>query len=95
MQDAQLTVIYMVLATKVKGNLRFREVEQQRLTPINISSSMVWSPITQKIKTFSADTISMKLGDTKDIPICTLLSTLEQKNMALDLSPIIGLRSKL
>ena len=72
---------YMVLAAQVNGNSGFKNVGKLQLVPINVSSPVVWSSITEKFPNFSVDTIPVELLDMEEIPIRKLLNTLEQINI--------------
>ena len=69
---------FMVLVAQVNGGSSFGNVGPLQIRPINVSSSIVWSPITKKFPNFHVDAIPGKLREIEEIPIQKLLNALEQ-----------------
>ena len=69
---------FMVLVAQVNGSSSFGNVGPLQIRPINVSSPIVWSPITKKFPNFSVDAIPGKLREMEEIPIQKLLNALEQ-----------------
>ena len=69
---------FMVLVAQVNGGSSFRNVGPLQIRPINVSSPIVWSPITKKFPIFSVDAMPGKLSEMEEIPIQKLLNALEQ-----------------
>ena len=69
---------FMVLVAQINGCSSFGNVGPLQIRPINVSSPIVWSPITKKFPNFSVDAIPGKLREMEEIPIQKLLNALEQ-----------------
>ena len=69
---------FMVLVAQVNSGSSFGNVGPLQIRPINVSSPIVWSPITKKFPNFSVDAIPGKLREMEEIPIQKLLNALEQ-----------------
>ena len=52
---------FMVLVVQVNSGSSFGNVGPLQIRPINVSSPIVWSPITKKFPNFSVDAIPGKL----------------------------------